>query len=488
MPKVGEDIDRKAIKDNLSHMEKKVKYISALYHKLKVQKTFPSSKKVSLVLESNLEELLLLKKKYQKEKVKSKRKDLKKRSQLLLTKLQKNYSLYLKQIYFLKSFAFPNDFLSYRARFEKVKDLSGTENKKKSNQIFFYRKIVEDGAYDPDHSKPDRYVRSALDTLYLNIQKEKDFVSENVRFDLEWVEKRVKYLLRRGKKVQLSRLAAWKRRSLDALDFYREIIKLNNKKKAIFLVKKENESAKRLKDFIYKKQADVYSFWAKQPVLNRALFSLETILIHEVGVIDGKYALERSSVAQVVMNRYFDEFYNKLAKDQKIKNYLDSKTETDKFSWLNVLFKTGEFSFTYHYIPAVVHTFCPDMSKRGKMIRKQNLKIALKELKTYSKSFEGYRYFSRVSMPGKIDMTTVWTDYQRMPEMAGGRAVQQQKLTRLYKSNKYSYFYSFTDANQVEFEVVRIKDITYSMRWDKGKPLFYTYRSPHLFTYFSKKK
>lgn len=487
LPKIGEDIDRIAIKENLPHMAKKIQYIGRILKQLKAQKSFPNDKKIHLAIEENLKELLLLKKKHHKSQLKKEKRKLTQASRKLMVKLRRDFSKYLDDIFFLKSYAFPNDFLDYRFRFERVKDLKGSENRKKSNKIFFYRKIVEDGAYDPDNSRPDRSVRSALDTVFLNLKMETDFISENVRFDLEWIQKKVKYLLKRGKKIQISRLSAWKQRSIDALDFYREIIKLTNKKKAVFLVKKENESSRRLKNFIYKKQADVYTYWAKEPQLHRALFALETILIHEVGVIDGKHALERKSVAQVVMNRYFDDFYNRLQENQGIKNYLNKDIQTKDFPWLNVLFKTGEFSFTYHYISAVVHTFCPDMSKRGKMIRSGNLKIALKELKNYSQSFKGYRYFSRVSMPGKIDMTSVWNNYERMPEIAGGRVTHQRKLRRSYLADKYDYLYSFKDSKGFEYEVVRMKDKTYSMRWEKEKPVFYAYRSPHLFTYFSKR-
>ena len=488
LPKLGEDIDRGAITKNIHHFKKKITYINGLIKKLEKKEKFPNFNLIHIELEKNVVELLALKKAYQSEIRNQTKIEIQKESERNLLKLKKQFKIFLDQIFFLKSYNFPNDFLKYRERYENVKDKESLPFRKKANEIFFFRKIVEDGAYDPDHSRPDRYVRTALDTLYKNITNETGFISENVRFDLEWMAKNVEAMLRRGKSVQLSRLKEWKLRTKKSLDFYREIIKSSNRKKAKFLVKKENESAQNLKDYVYKKQAEVYEYWAKEDELSKALFVLETILVHEVGVIDGAFGLERSAVANVVINRYYDNFYSQLNPDQMILNFIDKKLNTKKELWLNVLFKTGEFSFTYHYIPAVSHIFCPDMSRRGKAIRSKNLKIALKVLKNYDKSFEAFRYFSRVSMPGKIDMSTVWTEYDRMPEMIGYKAKDQKKLIRYYLADKYEYFYTFVDSKQIEHTVLRIDGTTYSMRHEKGDPVFYDYRSPHLFAYFSKKK
>ena len=488
LPKLNDDIDRVAITKNIHHLKKKIKYIDGLISRLRKSKDFPRFKLIHEDIDKTVVELLALKKAHQSEFRKETKTELKKESQNKLVKLKKQLRIFLDKIFFLKSYNFPNDYLSYRENYEKVKDKETTYYKKKANEIFFFRKIVEDGAFDPNHTKPDRYVRTALDTLYLNIAKESDFISENVRFDLEWLEKQIEAILNRGKDIQLKRLAEWKTRTQKSLDFYREIIKSSNKKKAQFLVKKENESSQNLKEYVYKKQAEVYEYWAKKDELSKALFVLETILVHEVGVIDGEFGLERTAVADVVINRYYDNFYNQLNSSQMILDYINPKLNTKSEKWLNVLFKTGEFSFTYHYIPAVSHIFCPDMSRRGKAIRAKNLKIALKALKNYDGSFQAFRYFSRVSMPGKIDMSTVWTDYVRMPEMVGYRAKDQKKLTRHYLADKYRYFYTFIDSKQIEYNVLEIDGVTYSMRHEKGDPVFYDYRSPHLFAYFSKKK
>ncbi len=487
LPKINDDIDRDAIKKNLYHFKKKSKFIAKMIDRLKKDKEFPNFALIHKDIDELVDELLLLKKQSYQALRPNKKKKILKESRLKLIVLKKQFDIFLNNIYFMKSYNFPNDFLSLRERYEEEKYKTSTRAKKLSNQIFFFRKIVEDGALNPDRTRPDKYIRTALDTLYLSIQKEKDFISENVRYDLEWIERRLEKIIEKGKTYQLKRLEEWKGRTDENHDFYSELIKIKNKNKARFLVKKQNEASHKLQEFVYNKEAETYEFWSKQSELSKALYTLETIIVNEVGVIDGKFGLERRSVAEVVINRYYDDFYNQLESDQILVEHISKDIEIKKQLWLNVLFKVGEFSFTYHYIPAVSQIFCPDMSRRGRAIRKKNLKIALDALKEYDGSFKAFRYFSRISMLGKIDMSSVWTDYQRLPEMVGYKSIHQAKLARYYHSDKYKYLYQFVDKDNIQYTVVKIKDKTYSMRWAKGRPVFYDYRNPHLFAYFSKK-
>ena len=486
LPKLGDDIDRRAIKKNISHFQRKLVHILDMKNKLEKQKDYPQFDFIYASLGETVKQLLNLKKMYRAELLQDKKAKILKESRRHLIRFKKQFDIFVDHIYFMKSYNFPNNYLQYRADFEYNK--YKVENLKKSNEIFFFRRIVEDGAMDPNRNYSDKFTRTTLDTLYLNVHKEKDFISEKVRYDLAWIERSIKKIINRGKKVQISRLGEWHRRTQKSYEFYRDIIKTTSKAKAKALIKKENDSTAVLKDYVYRKQAEVYNYWATKSELFKALFVLETILINEVGVLDGKFALERKSVSQVVMNRYYDDFYNQLNEDQSIIKYIGEDVDIDDEYWLNVLFKTGEFSFTYHYISAVSKIFCPNMSSRGRSIRSKNLKIILKELKNYDGSFQAFRYFSRISMLGKIDMSTVWTGYDRLPEMAGYESKNQRRLMRFYLADRYQYLYNFVDKKQVEYTVVEIDGKPYSMRWQKGKPVFYDYRNPHLFAYFSKKK
>lgn len=487
LPKLEDDVDRKAIKKNISHFQRKLVHILDMKTKLEAQKSFPKFSVIYADLDQTVKQLLNLKKLYRSELLAENKDKILKESRRHLIRFKKQFDLFMSHIYFMKSYNFPNNFLQYRADFEYNK--YKVENIKKANEIFFFRRIVEDGAMDPNRTYSDKFTRTTLDTLYLNVHNEKDFISEKVRYDLAWIERSVEKILSRGKRIQISRLDEWHKRTQKSYEFYRDIIKTKSKDKAKALIKSKNESTALLKDFVYKKQGEVYNYWAGKSDLFKALYVLETILVNEVGVLDGKFALERMSVAQVVMNRFYDDFYNQLNEDQSIIKYIDEdKIDIDDEYWLNVLFKTGEFSFTYHYISAVSKIFCPDMSSRGKSVRSQNLKVILKVLKNYNGSFKAFRYFSRISMLGKIDMSTVWTGYSRLPEMVGYESSNQRRLMRFYFADRYQYLYSFIDEKNVEYTVVEIDKKSYSMRWQKGKPVFYDYRNPHLFAYFSKKK
>lgn len=486
LPKLNDDIDRRAIRKNMHHFTRKKKFLVNMISKLEKLNEFPKFDILYSDINETVKELLLLKKKYH-EALTDKKKDLiTKNSKLAISRLKKQFDTFSNQIFFLKSYRFPNDYLANRKAYENYKYKE--KNKLKANELYFYRRLTEDGALDPNKTRPDKYLRTTFDTLFLNIKNEDSFLSENVRYDLNWMGRQLKKVLKRGKSIQLKRLKEWHNRITEQHKFYKEIIKLKNKNKSKFIVKKENEASRKLKEFVNGKQKLVYELWSKEKELNKALYSLETILVNEVGVIDGKHGLERAAVAKVVFNRYKDDFYNQLDPNQPLAKLIDDQINISKEHWLNVLFRVGEFSFTYHYISGVVKIFCPDMSRRGRGIRNKNLKIILKASKTYDKSFKAFRYFSRVSMMGKIDMSSVWSDYVRLPEQIGYESLHQRRLMTYYIAGKYQYYYSFVDIKGIEFNVISINERTYSMRLKKGKPVFFDYRNPHLFAYFSKKK
>lgn len=486
LPLNGNDIDRAAISKNLHHFKKKMAFIKGLKDKLEKQEKLPSFDEVSKDLKETLDLLLDYKKEFSQEIRKKKKIEIRDKSDALINKLREQFDEFVDKIYFLKSYNFPNDHLQNRRNYELYKDNEKTVTK--ANQTFFYRKIVEDGAYNPDHTGSDLYIRSTLDTLYLQIKKEKIFISENLRYDLEWILKRVEKAFDWGHQNHVDRLQEWYNRTQLNYNFYNDIIQIKNRAKAKKLVKAKNQATLQMKEFVYKKQAEVYHWWSKKPELMRALFTLTVILFNEVGTVDGKDALERYDVAQIVLNRVDDEFYSSLDPNQEIVKYLKYKyDEYSKYKWLNTLFRVGEFSFTYHYIGSVVKIFCPDMSRLGRNLRETNIKISLKAIKEYRPEFNVLRYFSRISMLGKIDMSSVWFDYEKYPERPGYLVGNQRKLIRFYLADKYQYLYSFTDPKGLSYQVIKIGDDTYSMRWVRGKPQFYKYRDPHLFKYFLKK-
>jgi hypothetical protein len=342
-------------------------------------------------------------------------------------------------------------------------------------------------------------LRTTIDTLHFELQQHGFYLSEDARYDMEFVLGKIESELSKGKARILERLAEWEDRTLRTRDFYKSLTLPENQVPAIagdkrstpnrHLIREHNIATNRLKEFVYKKQAEVYKYWLNQPELTRAVFVIETILLNEVGSVDGEDALERMDVARVVMNRLDKPRYLAIGKKEFIYPYLQDVTSDfhiNNEKWLNALFKQGEFSFTYYYMNGVAKIFCPDMAPSAKRLRKKNIEIALQVLKEPNTSFKTTRYFSRASMIGRIHMDSIWEDYIPYPERPGLLAPGQPKLLKAFKQGDYTYLYSFQDPAFELYQVVEIKGENYALGEKNGIQLFYHHRNPHYFRYFTK--
>src|SRR5690606_856215 len=273
---------------------------------------------------------------------------------------------------------------------------------------FLYRKLLEDGAYNKNRTGSDIYLRTTIDTLHFELKQHGFYLSEDARYDLDFVLGRIESELSRGKARLLERLSEWEERTRRTVDFYKSLTLPENQVPAIagdksstpnrHLIREHNRATNRLKEFVYKKQAEVYKYWLNQPELTRSIFVIETILLNEVGSVDGDDALERMDVARVVLNRLDKPKYLSIGKKEFVYPYI--KAITSEFHlqnerWLNALFKQGEFSFTYYYMSGVSKIFCPDMAPAARKLRAKNIEIALQVLKEGDSSFRATRYFSR---------------------------------------------------------------------------------------------
>jgi len=472
LPILQNRIDRDAIRKNLKYIKEKKKYIASILKKLKKNKRLAPIRDNTTKIQEQIDVLL----EFKKADVKSKKK---------MKDLEASFDKLVEDVYYLKSYKYPNDHLINRMKYDELLGSSKRSQLKKKNEIYFYRKLIEDGAYDKDHKRSDIYTRSTLDTIKRAFLEKPDKLSESLRYDLEWAISKIESNRERSTAKQVERMNEWYGRTSSALDYYRGILKLSLKDE-YKLIKKRNESTQELKDYVYEKQAEVFEYWTKKSEILKTLFTLETILFNEVGGIDGEDALERTDVVKIVLNRLYNPKYNQVTKGQEIVKHL--KTDAwKKDHTLGTLFKRGEFSFTYYYIPSVVKIFCPDMTRLGKRLRAQNLKISLKQLKDYKYDFKASRYFSRVSMFGKIDMSKVWSNYEAYPQRRGVIYSNQSRIYRKFKKKKYRYLYEFTDPSGEVYTVIEIEGTNYAVKKFKTKPVFYKYRSPHLFTYFTKK-
>jgi hypothetical protein len=302
---------------------------------------------------------------------------------------------------------------------------------------------------------------------------------------LQFIIHNFKDLLHEGKKKQIARLEEWQKRTTRSINFYQDLLALKKSNSDQMMLDRAN-ALNNLKDFVLKNESNAYAFWSKQSELMQSLFVIETILYNEVGRADAPDALERKDVAQIVINRFENNKYNNLSSADAITSYLtvNDKKNIAHNKWLNILFKEGEFSFTYFHIPGNFHIYCPDMSRNGQFYRRENARIAIELLNHPRKDFKAIRYFSRVSMFGRISMDSLWNDFTPLPEVPGKFVKNIKKIDSALQSGNARVLYKFSnkDLNKT-FQVIEIKNKKYVVDLDNTKNIYY-YRSPHLFRYF----
>lgn len=486
--KLNGDLDVETIQDHLGMFEKREVWIKGILADLGKRKNFKSERRKLKLLQRDFEQLLKFKFSYYKAKDFKEKKLAVSGSKKLIKKFLKDLNQFLTDIDYLHTFRFPVDHFYLRRQYDKFKGIDTPEGKRSANRAYFLRKIVEEGAVDKEKGRSDLYLRALINTVYLRASSYRSsFLEEDLRYDIDGLFKQLDSVFRSGKKPVLKRTKNWLSKTSKNHSYYKNLLKNNNDKSDILkkIYKDKSKARYALKNYIYLKEAEVYHYWSKKPELYRKLFALETILIHEVGRLDNSYGSERRDVVQVVLNRINNPAYNFIGKDEPLYSHLVKKVkETQKYRWLNVLFKQGEFSFTYFFIPASRGIFCPDQSRTAKRLRRKNLSISLSVLKNTTQKFKATRYFSRASMLGRIDMAQLWFDYSPVEERPGPRIKKSKKYWKLYRNNKFLFLYSFKDPKGDKYEVLKMNDryLVYSPKEKK----FYQHRNPHLFRYFVK--
>jgi hypothetical protein len=125
------------------------------------------------------------------------------------------------------------------------------------------------------------------------------------------------------------------------------------------------------------------------------------------------------------------------------------------------------------------------MSKVGQFLRRENVRIALGLLNKPRKDFPAMRYFSRVSMFGRIEMDSLWENYKAVGEVPGKPVKNKKMLGDLYKQDRYKYLYDFeTDDKKKTYIVVEMKGRPYVVDFNKPTQVYY-YRNPNQFRYFA---
>ena len=492
---LDDKIDLKTIKNHIPLLKEKSLWIQSQIEFIKSIKDIKNLKFEIDRLKNDLDLLLEAKKEFFFTNDKAKQENIQTNAGKQFQQLLKEIVQFKNEAPFLLSFKFPINHLSLRAEYEKVKIQNTKEAKVRANSIYLYRKIVQDGSYDEELSKGDAIIRSTFDTLFLSLNKEpnRSFITDNERVDLQYVLHNFDKLLSLKPELLIARFTEWKARNERTLAFYQDLaegrkIKLSEEsqiKDITSLLEDRARSLYTLKEFVLSREAKSYEFWSHRSELFQSLFAIETILYSEVGRLDAPDALERRDVAQVVINRSENSTYNLLSNKDSIQQYLPKDSKISNNPWLNVLFKEGEFSFTYFYIPGNFHIYCPDMSRTGQFLRRENVRIALELLNKPRTDFKALRYFSRNGMFGHIEMDTLWDEFTPLPEVPGKVVRNSRKVYDLFKRDHYKFLYDFTNKDLMKsYLVVDLNGKIYVVDAKNNKQIYY-YRNPHQFKYFT---
>lgn len=481
-------LDKKTVNKFIPELKRKKDWINSKQKSLSKRKNFKTELAIISELEKGLSNLLVYKRDFYLEDDVDERIKIRNKSKYSYISFREKLKKYIDSLDFLVSYRFPVNHFELRVTYDKYKKSTDLEGKRKSNEVYFYRKIVQDGAQNKDHKKSDRFLRATLDSIYLNLSKKSDFVEENTRYDLEAALNSIKWHLKSGPKRKIRRMKEWKARVGRAIEFYSMLRdgKINEDGHSFStnnLLEKRSKARYVLKAHVLKKEADAYKYWMNQPTILQAIYAIDTILFNEVGGLDGRDMLERKDVAQVVINRFRDPIYNSIDSDESLYPYLGLEDKVIKKNpWLNVMLKEGEFSFSYFFIPGNLRIFCPDMTRMGRFLRRENISIALSLLKRPNDSFQAVRYFSRASMLGRVDMAKIWSEFKSIQERPGKPVARSHYLARKYKRGEYKFHYDFTGENNVSYQVLKIGKKSYVS--DKSGKHFFKYRNPHYFRYF----
>lgn len=490
---MDEKVDHKTIKTLLPLFKEKEEWISSQIRHLQTLENYVPLLQILDRIENEVTLLQEAKKDYFFARKKSQKKNIEEKASKQFQQLLKEVNLFKDQAHFLLSFKFPLNHLELRAEYEKYKSMGTKESRLKANSIYLYRKIVQDGSFDKFFERNDSAIRAAFDTLFLSLKKDEQrtFLSENERSDFKYILTNFRLLLDIKKEIYINRLADWLERTKRAHAFYQKIEMPKKSKSGEMaidissLLAEKAHALSNLREFVLTKEAEAYEFWARQPPLYQSLYAIETILYAEVGRLDAPDALERRDVAQIVINRFDHPVYSSLGEKDALTAYLPKELKTSEHKWLNVLFKEGEFSFTYFYIPGNFHIYCPDVSKVGQFLRRENVRIAQDYFKKPRKDFKALRYFSRMSMFGRIEMDSLWENYQALPEVPGKPVKNPKKLSQLFKQDRYRFLYHFNSgAKKRTYLAVEMNGKNYVVDALNPKALYY-YRNPHHFRYFA---
>jgi len=484
VPSLGnKKLDQETVQSLLPELQNKKKWIEQQIIFLNKEKNFLPAQKTIQEINSLLQKLVQFKKDDFENGQSQKN-----QTPQLLKELRQKFAVLIQQIPFLLSYHFPVDHMVLRREYDLNRQSVQESEQKEGNYAYLYRKIVEDGAQNPGKSGENDFpFRAVLDTLHFSLQKDYDFIPEDLRYDLSWAMRQLKQYLKHGVAWHLRRMKEWPERTAKLINFYQDLMLdriVDGRSLLTSMVEMRSQKRLQLEQYILNKQKQTYLFWASRSENLQALFVLDTILVNEAGRGD---ILDRQDVAKVVVLRRSMPTYTSAPSSYDPYDLLTSaEIKSQATPWLNLLFKKGEFSFTYFFLPATVRVFCPSTTAAARKLQRKNLALAQEALKSTKDNWPATRYFSRISMLGRMNMGLLWTDYTPLPERPGPEIKVAKAVIRAYQKKNYLFWYGFKDAAHKWYQVIEINGKKFVVLKDSLR--FFTYRNQHLFRFFSPKK
>ncbi|PIU00704.1 MAG: hypothetical protein COT74_03295 [Bdellovibrionales bacterium CG10_big_fil_rev_8_21_14_0_10_45_34] len=388
---------------------------------------------------------------------------------------------WIESLKFLGNFSFPVDHLANRHKYEELKTKADGQHKK----FFIMRKIWEDGAPENESGDSDRYYRTSIDTIYLKLLRSKrPPIDTALKRDLIWVFGVVEDLLKINAEQWSERFRLWESKVGGQIEFLKKTRKASAED--ITELQKTRANARNaLFNFVFAKQAQTYKFWQSKPVALQAAFTVDQILLNEVGYPTDYNEIDRRDIIRLAYARLSISDFNTLTKRQGLYNLLSVSAQNaiDNPSHLNVMFREDEFSFTIPTFRAVKEIFCPELSRWYDKIRKTNYSLhtavhaELRKLKKIENP--PLRYFSRRSMVGRIDISALWKEFIPLENIRGRPIrVKEKFYSRLIERG--------TPIEEYESEGLLL--IYYSDNYyllDRKNKKVFDYRDPDYFQFFT---
>jgi hypothetical protein len=438
----------------------------------------------------------------------------------LRKKLKEKYFEIIAKFPRLHSFEHPVDLESLRSDYENLKLKGGRENILKSQEIYFYRKMVEDGAGIWSESlkklqSPDYQLRALINTLHFRLDRDESIlldkqyyptfypIDDDEQMDVLYLVEILKSKLNDSETEENLKLQNWKKIVEEQLDRYQLLLKEPNRFKDENLLKKTAQD--QLKKLVAEKQSQAFKFWSSKGLWQEVLYVMEQIIVNEVGNIDTERRDESEEILRILYRRVNHPKYSKMRKSQLLmKSLLEKKLTIDQVNhhkWLSSLFREGEFSFTYFFIPANENLWCQPNHSVSKNIRQWLFQFLEKNYLEFQKpvflptsqSIEQekmqykMRYFSRLSMLGRMNIAKTWKDYKQNPIQVG-KLIENQKIYQIRKKQKklkYKHHFFSEDGNlYIIFEDKASKKRDPFILYNHSKKQYYQYRNTHYFRYF----